>query len=195
MKQEKRCAAYVRVSTAAQDTGSQENALKEYAERRGWKVQIYRDMISGAVESRPSLNRLMQDARAGRIDVVLVFRFDRFARSLRHLVSAMEEFRRVGIDFVSTAEQVDTSSPAGALIFQIFGSIGEFERSLICERVRAGLAEARRKGTRLGRRPGRILTETEITKIRAARQRGMTFRKLALQFSAPLTAVYRATKE
>lgn len=195
MKQQKRCAAYVRVSTAAQTTASQEGELREYAGRRGWKVQIYRDTISGAKESRPALNRLMEDCRARKIDVVLVWRFDRFARSLRHLVSALEKFKRLGVDFISASEGVDTTLASGELVFQIFGSIAQFERSLICERVKAGLAEARRKGTRLGRRPSRILSETEIKKIRAGRRKGVTLRKLALQFKAPLTAVYRASMQ
>lgn len=195
MKQEKRCAAYVRVSTAAQDTASQESELREYAGRRGWKVQIYRDTMSGAKESRPALNRLMQDARAGRLDAVIVWRFDRFGRSLRHLVSALEEFKSLNVHFISVTEAVDTTLPSGELVFQIFASIAQFERALICERVRAGLAEARRKGTRLGRRPSRILTEAEITKIRAGRRKGLTLRNLALKFKAPLTTVYRAAME
>ncbi|MBZ5644541.1 MAG: recombinase family protein [Acidobacteriia bacterium] len=195
MNKQKRCAAYVRVSTAAQDTSSQEGELREYAGRRGWKVQIYCDTMSGAEESRPALNRLMQDARAGRIDAVIVWRFDRFGRSLRHLVSALEEFKRLNVHFISATEGVDTTLASGELVFQIFASIAQFERALICERVRAGLAAARRKGTRLGRRPGRILSESEIKKIRTARRRGTTLRKLALQFKAPLTAVYRATME
>lgn len=192
MKQPKQCAAYVRVSTAAQDTTSQENQLREYAGRRGWKVQVYRDTMSGAKESRPALNQLMQDAREGRIDAVIVWRFDRFGRSLRHLVSALEEFKRLGVHFISATEGVDTSLPSGELVFQIFGSIAQFERALICERVKAGLAEARRKGTRLGRRPTRILSEEEIKKIRAARQKGATFRILAANFKAPVTAIFRA---
>ena len=194
MKQLKRCAAYVRVSTAAQDTASQEGALKEFAARREWKVQVYRDKISGAVESRPALNRLMEDCRARKIDVVLVWRFDRFARSLRHLVSALEEFRRLGVDFTSCTEAIDTTLPSGVLVYQIFASIAEFERSLICARVRAGLAEARRKGTRLGRKPGRILSESELTEIRTARRKGVTLRKLALQFKIPVTAAFNATR-
>jgi len=190
----KRAGLYLRVSTGSQDTKAQEGALREYAANRGWTiVNVYADKISGTVSSRPALDELMADCRKRKLDVVLVWKFDRFARSLRHLVTGLEEFKRLGIDFISATEGVDTTLPSGELVFQIFGAIAQFERTLICERVKAGLNEARRKGTRLGRRPSRILTESEIAKLRSGRRKGMTLRKLAVQFNAPLTAVYRAT--
>jgi len=195
MKQQKRCAAYIRVSTSKQDTAAQERELTDYAARRNWKVQVYRDMVSGSQESRPALDQLMSDCRKGRVDVVLCWRFDRFSRSLKHLVTALDEFKRLGVDFISAVEGVDTTLASGELIFQIFASIAQFERALICERVRAGLAQAKRRGIRLGRRPTRVLSESEKAKIRTARRKGATLRKLAHQFGAPLTAVYRASIE
>jgi DNA invertase Pin-like site-specific DNA recombinase len=194
MKKTKRAALYVRVSTSEQSTKAQENELKAYAENRGWGVkQIYSDRISGVKDNRPALQELMADCRQRKIDVVLVWKFDRFARSLRHLVTALEEFKRLGVNFISATEGVDTTIPSGELVFQIFGAIAQFERTLISERVRAGIAEARRDGRQLGRPAIKKLSDAEITKIRAARRKGVTLRKLATQFGASLWAVHQAS--
>ena len=144
----KRAAAYVRVSSFDQNTEAQETALQEYIQRRGWTVHtIYRDEgISGTKASRPALDELLRDCRRKAIDVVVVWKFDRFARSLTTLVSGLERCRALGMDFVSVTEAVDTSLPMGELMFQIVGAISQFERSLIAERVRSGLANARAKG-------------------------------------------------
>ena len=145
----KRAALYVRVSTGEQNSEPQERALREYVQRRGWKVQkIYRDHgISGASSKRPALSELLKECRRGSVDVLVVWKFDRFARSLNALISGLETCRALGIDFVSVTEAVDTSLPAGELVFQMIGAVAQFERSLIGERVRAGLANARAKGT------------------------------------------------
>src|ERR1700739_3689092 len=121
--------------------------------RREWTtVKEYVDKgISGAKERRPALDNLLADCRRRAVDCVVVYRYDRFARSLRQLVNALDEFRALGIDFVSLHEGVDTSTPNGRLVFGIFASIAEFERELIRSRVRSGLAAARAKGKRLGR--------------------------------------------
>jgi DNA invertase Pin-like site-specific DNA recombinase len=195
MQKTKRAALYVRVSTGQQDTKSQAGALKAYAENRGWAVkEIYSDKISGLTDKRPALQELMAACRQRKVDVVLVWKFDRFARSLRHLVTALEEFKRLGIAFASATEAIDTTIPSGELVFQIFGAIAQFERSLISERVKAGIAEARRNGTRLGRPPVKELSESEVRKIRAARRKGTTLRKLSNQFGASLWAVYQASR-
>ena len=149
-----KAALYARVSTAnGQSPEMQTRELREYVARRGWEIAgEYVDAgISGARERRPALDRLLADARRRRFDAVVVWRYDRFARSLRQLVNALEEFRALGIDFVSLREGVDTSTPNGRLVFGIFASIAEFERELIRDRVRAGLRNARAKGKRLGR--------------------------------------------
>lgn len=193
MKGTKRVAIYTRVSTQDQSTKAQEFELQQFAKHREWSVtRIYADKKSGATNSRPALDELMADCRKRKVDTVLVWKFDRFARSLRHLVTALEEFKRLGIDFVSATEGIDTTVPSGELVFQIFGAIAQFERSLISERVKAGLAEAIRNGKKVGRPAIKTLSEGEIQKIRAARRRGITLKKLAAQFGASMWAVYQA---
>ena len=144
--------------------------LREFCERRGWKIEIFADPgQSGAKVSRPQLDRMMKLCRARKLDVVVVYRFDRFARSTKQLVDALAEFDRLGIQFVSLHEQVDTSTPNGKLMFHIFAAIAEFERSLTVQRVRSGLADARAKG-KIGGRPRKVV---DVDKIRKLRRRGV----------------------
>jgi DNA invertase Pin-like site-specific DNA recombinase len=150
-----RVAIYARISTTnhGQDVSLQTRELEQFAIARGWQVVgSYVDKgVSGAKDSRPELNRLMADAHKRRFDVVCVWRFDRFARSVSHLLRALETFRALGIEFVSFSEQMDTSTPTGKMVFTVLGAVAELERSLIVERVRAGLRNARAKGRRIGR--------------------------------------------
>jgi DNA invertase Pin-like site-specific DNA recombinase len=149
-----RVALYARVSTLNnQDPEMQLAELREYAGRRGWQIiEEFTDQgVSGCRESRPALNRLMADACRRRFDAVLVWKIDRFGRSLKHLVNALAELAALGVAFVSLRDNLDLSTPSGRLMFQIIGAMAEFERALIQERVRAGLRNARNKGTRLGR--------------------------------------------
>src|SRR5580704_1960411 len=150
-----RAAIYARVSTTnhGQNVSMQTRELREYCQRRAWEIEgEYVDAgVSGAKERRPQLDALLIACRKRRVDGVVVYRYDRFARSLRQLVNALEEFRSLGIEFISLHEGVDTSTPNGRLIFGIFASIAEFERELIRDRVRSGLAAAKAKGTRIGR--------------------------------------------
>jgi DNA invertase Pin-like site-specific DNA recombinase len=133
----------------------------------------------------------MADCRRRKIDVVLVWKFDRFARSLRQLVTALEEFRQLGIDFVSCTEAIDTSIPTGELVFQIFGAIAQFERVLIGERVRAGLANARREGKRLGRPPVKQLSPDQEAQLKADRARGKaSLRTLAKKYGVSVWKVH-----
>src|SRR4030088_832478 len=190
----KRAAAYVRVSSFEQNTEAQETALREYVQRRGWTLhKIYRDEgISGTKASRPALDELLRDCRRKAIDVVVVWSFDRFARSLTTLVSGLELCRAVGIDFVSVTEAVDTSLPMGELMFQIIGAISQFERSLIAERVRSGLANARAKGKILGRPPLRRLSRMETAALRRERAQGkLPFRRLASRFGVSVWTAHR----
>ncbi len=150
----KKFALYARVSTIdkGQDPEVQLMPLRQYCERRGFTVAVeHVDQMSGGTENRPALKRLMDDARRRRIDGVLVARFDRFARSSRTLVLALEEFQNLGVEFISLAENLDTSTPMGKAVFTILAAIAELERSIIKERVVAGLAKAKANGTRLGR--------------------------------------------
>jgi len=150
-----RAAIYARVSTGhnGQDPTMQTRELEEYCQRRGWELAgSYVDTgISGSKESRPELDRLMADAHRRRFDAVAVWKFDRFARSVSHLLRALEPFKALGVDFVSLSEQVDTTTPTGKMVFTVLGAVAELERSLIAERVRAGIRNARAKGKRLGR--------------------------------------------
>src|SRR5229473_3937840 len=150
-----RCALYARVSTADQSTEMQLSALRLYLERRNWHLtsEYVDQAVSGSKERRPALDRLMAEGRRRAFDAVAVFRFDRFARSVSHLARALDEFRALGIEFVSLHEAVDTSTPIGRAMFHIAGAFAELEREIIRERVKAGLANARKRGKRLGRKP------------------------------------------
>jgi DNA invertase Pin-like site-specific DNA recombinase len=164
-----RAAIYARVSTAnnSQSPEMQLRELREYCERRKWIVTgEYIDVgISGSKDSRPELNRLMADAHRLRFDSVAVWKFDRFARSVSHLLKALETFQALGIEFVSLTEGVDTSTPTGRMIFTVLGAVAELERSLIRERVKAGLRNAKAKGKHVGR-PRLSVDRLEIARLR-----------------------------
>ena len=177
----KRIALYARVSTKNkdQDPETQLMALREYAGHRGFEVvdEYVDEGISGSKDRRPELDRMMSDARKRKIDAVLVARFDRFARSTRHLVLALEEFQSLGVHFISLSESIDTSTPIGKMVFTIIGAVAELERSLIRERVVMGLERARKQGKRLGR-PRRVVDRERIVDLRRA---GMSVREIASQ--------------
>jgi len=180
----KRAGIYVRCSTSDQDTSMQERALGDYAARRGWEIEaVYKDEgISGARPSRPGLSKLFSDCKRGKIDVVLVWKFDRFARSLTQLLQALMLFKALGISFVSSTEEIDTDTPSGEFVFQVMGAVAQFERDLIRERVKSGLVHARRKGKRLGRPPLKIFSSAEKEEIKAMRSGGTSVRHLAIQY-------------
>ena len=172
-----RVAIYARVSTNnGQDPSMQTRELREYCQRRNWEIEgEYVDAgVSGVKERRPQLDALLVVCRKRRVDAVVVYRYDRFARSLRQLVNALEEFRSLGIEFISLHEGVDTSTPNGRLIFGIFASIAEFERELIRDRVKSGIAAARSKGKRLGR----PIVRVDAARIAALRARGRSWREI-----------------
>jgi DNA invertase Pin-like site-specific DNA recombinase len=195
MQKPVRAALYVRVSSGHQDGKPQESALREYAEDKGWSiVKVYSDTRSGAADSRPALDQLMADCRKRKCDVVLCWRFDRFSRSLRHLIGAMEEFKHLKIAFVSSMENIDTTVPSGQLVFAVIGAIASFERTLICERVKSGLEHARKKGVRLGRPAKKQLTKAEIIRMRTERAKGATLRSLATKFGSSVWAAYQVTR-
>jgi DNA invertase Pin-like site-specific DNA recombinase len=147
-----RVALYARVSTEMQTTDNQLVELRRYAEARGWAVhQEYTDHISGSKESRPALDAMLKDAKRRRFDAVVCWRLDRLGRNLRHLILLLDELQALGVSFVSLAEGIDATTPAGKLQLHILGAIAEFERGRIRERVMAGLARAKAQGKRLGR--------------------------------------------
>jgi DNA invertase Pin-like site-specific DNA recombinase len=176
-----RMAVYARLSTTnhGQDVGLQTRDLEQFAQARGWQMaDAYIDAeVSGSKDSRPELNRLMADAHKRRFDVVVVWRFDRFARSVSHQLRALETFNSLGIAFVSLNEQIDTSTPTGRMVFTVLGAVAELERSLIVERVRAGLRNAKANGKRLGR-PRVTVDAAEIARLRG---HGVTWRAIAQQ--------------
>jgi len=146
--------------------------------------------ISGTKEKRPELDRMLTDAHRRRFDAVVVWKFDRFARSVSHLLRALETFRALGIELVSLSEQVDTSTPMGKMVFTVLGAVAELERSLIVERVKAGLRNARAKGKRLGRPP--LVVDT--TRIAALRAEGLSWAKIAERLGVGEGTVYRAAR-
>ena len=182
-----RIAIYARVSTTDQSTESQLLDLRRYVSDRGWQAyQEYCDNgISGTKDSRPALNELMDDAKKRRFDVVLVWRFDRFARSTKHLILALEEFNNLKIDFVSYQENIDTSSPLGGAIFTILGAVAQLERDIIAERVKAGLRRAVGNGRRLGR-PRKLV---DIERIRDLKLKGFSLRAIGKEVGVSRTTV------
>ena len=186
-----RVAIYARVSTAnnGQDPTTQTRELREYAERRGWTVAgEYVDVgISGTKDRRPELDKLMADAHRRKFDAVAVWKFDRFARSVSHLLRALETFKALGIEFVSLSEQIDTSTPMGKMVFTILGSVAELERSMIVERVRAGLRNARSKGKRLGR-PRVAVDAPRIARLRS---QGHSVRGIATELGYSRSLVHK----
>jgi DNA invertase Pin-like site-specific DNA recombinase len=187
-----RAAIYARVSTTnhGQNVSMQTRELREYCQRRVWEIEgEYVDAgVSGAKERRPQLDALLIACRKRRVDAVVVYRYDRFARSLRQLVNALEEFRSLGIEFISLHEGVDTSTPNGRLVFGIFATIAEFERELIRDRVKSGIAAARSKGKKLGR----PRVSLDLARIAALRASGRSWPQIAEAMGVSVGTVYQA---
>lgn len=187
----KTVALYARVSTLDQSCAMQLEDLRRYVARFGRSYEYVEIGVSGAQRRRPQLDALMKDARKRLFDVVLVWKFDRFARSVKHLVDSLEEFRALGIDFISFTEGVDTTTPSGELLFHIMGAVAQFERDLIAERVRAGIAHARAMGKRIGRPRADI----DVEQARHLRSQGHSLRKVAQVLDVPVSRVRRALAE
>jgi len=187
-----RVAIYARVSTSDQSTESQLLDLRRYVRERGWLLfnEYCDNGISGTKDSRPALNELMNAARKRRFDTVLVWRFDRFARSTKHLILALEEFRGLGIDFVSYQENIDTSSPLGSAIFTIISAVAQLERDIISERVKAGLRRAKANGKKLGRPKALV----EVEALRGLRSEGLSLRQIGNQLGISRTTVGQILK-
>ena len=182
-------ALYARVSTLDQNCEVQLQDLRRFAGQRFAPYREYIDVgVSGAQRHRPQLDALMKDARKRIFDVVLVWKFDRFARSLKHLIESLAEFDALGIDFVSYTEGVDTTTPSGQLLFHIVGAVAQFERDLIAERVRAGMAHARAMGKRIGR----PRAEVDVQAVRDLRSQGKSLRTIATALGVPISRVRRA---
>ena len=163
--------------------------------QRGWQLaKVYSDRASGAKERRPGLDALMADARRGLFDVVVVWRFDRFARSVKQLVLALEEFRSMGIEFVSHQEALDSSTPLGKAMFTIIGAMAELERNIIRERVLAGMEHARRNGTRSGKPLGRPKAIFDRAQALLFRRQGLSWRELSRKLRVGASTIPRFCK-
>ncbi|MGA2985372.1 MAG: recombinase family protein, partial [Terriglobia bacterium] len=178
-----RAALYCRVSTLnGQHPEMQLAELRGFASRRGWEItgEYVDEGVSGSKESRPELNRLIADSHQRLFDIVLVWKIDRFGRSLKHLVNALADLDAYGVAFVSLKDNIDLSTPSGRLMFQIIAAMAEFELSLCRERVRAGLQNARRNGKQLGR-PRRVVDFDDIARLKAE---GHSLRTIAEKIGA-----------
>jgi DNA invertase Pin-like site-specific DNA recombinase len=162
------------------------------ATQRGYQiVEEYTDRISGAKARRPGLDALMRDARRGRFEVVLVWACDRIARSVKHFLEVLDEFNRLNVEFISFREQIDTGGPLGRAVVVIIGAIAELERSLIVERVRAGMRRARLEGRHIGRKP----LELDHTAILHGRQQGKSLAQLAKTHRASRATIHRILRQ
>ncbi len=185
----RRVAIYARVSTSDQYPQLQLDALRQLADQRGWKiVSEYVDQISGSKDRRPQLDRLMRDAHKGRLDIVICWRFDRFARSVRHLVMALDEFRALGVDFLSMNDGIDTSTPAGRFTFHVIAAVAELERELIRERTKADMEAAKKRGAKIGRPRASLDLDTALM----MKGEGKSVRDIAKALGVGVGTVYRA---
>jgi DNA invertase Pin-like site-specific DNA recombinase len=191
----KRAAIYLRTSTTGQHTENQRLELERIAERRGWKVaEVYEDFgISGAKgrDKRPALDRMLKDANRRRFDVAMAWSIDRVGRSLSDLLGTIQHLEAVGVDLFLDQQNIDTTTPAGRLLFQITGAFAEFERTMIRSRVNAGLARARAQGKRLGRRP--VSTDV-VERIRAQLATGAGILKTAKALGCGVGTVHRIAR-
>jgi DNA invertase Pin-like site-specific DNA recombinase len=188
----KRAGLYLRVSTVDQHPETQLNDLRQMAGQRGLEIVAeYTDRISGTKAKRPGLDQMMTDARRGRFDVLLVWASDRIARSVKHFLDVLDELDRIGVQYVSFRENIDTGGPLGRAIVVIIGAIAELERSLIVERVRAGMRRARLDGQRIGRAP----LVLDNLAIQQDRQRGQSLREIARGHKISTATVQRVLRK
>jgi DNA invertase Pin-like site-specific DNA recombinase len=184
-----RAAIYARVSTFEQEPENQLQELRRYTTARGWQTTEFVDRgISGSRDSRPALDALVKDAKRRRFDTLVVWRLDRLGRNLRHLILLLEELQALGVAFVSLAEGIDATTPAGRLQLHILGAIAEFERARIAERVKAGLQRAKAQGRRLGR-PRRRVPEALLAPVR-----GLSVRQAAVRLGVSAATAHRWLK-
>lgn len=182
---------YARVSTKNkdQDPEMQLRELREYVKQRGWTVveEFVDHGFSGAKDSRPALDRMMTAAKQRKLDCILVWKLDRFGRSLKHLVTAISELQSIGVAFVSLKDSFDLSTPSGRLLFSVVGAMAEFERDLIRERVIAGLANRKAKGLRVGRKP----VVVDVARLHTMRSAGLSVRQIAEALGCSKSAVHQ----
>lgn len=179
---------YIRVSTSEQSTEMQRRELEAYTAARGWtQIKVYEDKATGTNANRPELKRLLDDVRKRKVDLVLIWKLDRLFRSLKDVILTIHEFQDLGIDFISLRDNLDLSTSHGKLMMQIIAAFGEFEASLIKERVIAGLKNAKRKGKRLGRPKKR-----DDDKILHLREKGLSIRRISKELEVSAGSVQRS---
>lgn len=186
-----RVGLYARCSTHnGQDPELQMSELREYASRRGWEVagEFVDAGVSGSRDRRPQLDALMDLARRRKVDAILSWKLDRWGRSLKHLVNSLAELESLGVAFVALRDNLDLSTPSGRLMFHVIGAMAEFEKSLIQERVKAGLRNARAKGKRIGR--PRVYVDCR--QVRSLRTQGVSWRMIAKQMGVGTPTLFRA---
>lgn len=192
-----KAALYARVSTTDQNAETQLTALRRYCEARGWKIEReFVDVASGAADcvgDRPQLQELMQPATLRKFDCLLVWKFDRLFRSVVHMMDALELFRSIPLDFVSVTECIDTTSPAGRFVYTLLAAVAEFEKDLIRERTRAGLARARAQGKRIGR--ARVQVDVPRALEMYARGEGKSFREIAREMNCSVSTIHRIIRQ
>jgi DNA invertase Pin-like site-specific DNA recombinase len=187
----KRAVLYLRVSKLDQHPESQLHDLEQLAAQRGLEIiRIYEDRVTGARDSRPGLDRMMTDARQGKFNVLLVWASDRLARSVRHFLQVLDEMGHLNIEFVSYREQIDTSGPLGSAVLVIVGVVAELERSLIRERVKAGLRRAKLEGRRIGR-PKLAIDRDAVLQDRAL---GISLNELARKYQVSKASICKVLK-
>jgi len=189
----KRTALYLRVSTKDQTTENQRNDLIRYCDQRNLEIcEIFDDSgVSGSKDSRPGLDQLMEKARKRAFDMVLVWKFDRFARSTTHLLSALNEFKDLGIDFISYSEGIDTSTSMGKMVFTFLGAIAEFERNLIQERVQSGINRAKKNGVKFGR-PHKGF---DVQKAIELKEKGFGYRRMSKELGVSVGTLHNFFKK
>lgn len=187
----KNCAIYTRVSTSEQSCDLQIRELREFAERRGWNViAVFEEKMSGTTANRPQLKQLQKLVAERKIDVVLTWKLDRLFRSLRDLLSVLQDWSDLGVEMVSLRDNIDLTTSTGRLLMQIVGAFGEFEAALVRERVRAGVENARKKGVKLGR----PILQLDISKVRDLRSKGLAIRAIARELGISVGSVQKAIK-
>lgn len=182
---------YARVSTTdKQDPEMQLLELREYVSRRGWELcGTFVDRTSGSRESRPALDEVISLCQQRRVDVVVVWKLDRLGRSLKHLVNILAEWETLGVAFISLRDNLDLTTPSGKLMFHVIGAMAEFERALIQERVKAGLAQARREGRR-GGRPKRVWRPKTERRVRQLRNEGKSWQDVSREMRIPVGTLH-----
>ncbi len=188
-------AVYVRVSTSGQKTDSQERELKKHCQLRGWKsVNVYKDKISGAKSTRPELDRMLKELRAGRLERVVTYKLDRLGRSMTQLCLLVDELTKLNVPLICTSQGIDTSdnNPAGKLQLDVLKAVCEFERNLIRDRVNVGLAAARARGQKLGRPKKLDQRKEDVMKLR---EQGKSIRTISDELKMPVSSVHSVIKE